>query len=314
MTTVDRPSGSPAGAGSGGGGGPAARRPGGRGLRDRGLHGQAVRILGERIAGGHYPPGETLDPVVLGQEFGVSRTVVREALRALAAKGMVDARPNRGTFVRPREDWSLLDPDLLAWQFAARSDERFLRELSEVRAIVEPAAARLAARRRDENDVRVLLEALEAMASGGRDLDAQVAADLVFHRAVLCAAGNELLEQMETVIEIGLRARDQLVHARGDWRDATGEHRAVAEAIVAREEDRAEAAMRRLIIRSVEDLRELGVVSSDADGDPGEASHTGPTGLETTRPETTRPGSPGAVPPMPEGLKSPDGPGAEVSP
>src|ERR1700746_1337182 len=81
-------------------------------------------------------------------EFGVSLTVMRESLKVLAAKGLVGARQKRGTYVRQRADWNLLDPDVLRWQFSAKSGASLLRSLDEVRAIIEPAAARLAALRR----------------------------------------------------------------------------------------------------------------------------------------------------------------------
>ena len=84
----------------------------------RGVHGQTVEVLAQRILTGQLPEGHTLDLIALQSEFDVSLTVLREALRVLAAKGMVDARPKRGTFVRPRAAWSLLDPDVLRWQFA----------------------------------------------------------------------------------------------------------------------------------------------------------------------------------------------------
>ncbi len=117
---------------------------------ERGLHGLTTAALGRRILAGELQPGETVDPELLGTEFGVSRTVVREALRALAAKGMIDARPNRGTFVRFRRSWSLLDPDLLRWRSEGDHMGELFRSLGEVRAIIEPAAARLAATRRSE--------------------------------------------------------------------------------------------------------------------------------------------------------------------
>src|SRR5262249_16251624 len=102
------------------------RGAGGNSYPRRGLHGRVGQAVGQGIPQRINPPGDPLDVASLGAEFGVSRTVVREALKVLAAKGLVDARPKRGTFVRPRADWSLLDPDVLRWRFGNRADRRFL--------------------------------------------------------------------------------------------------------------------------------------------------------------------------------------------
>src|SRR5439155_9436415 len=128
----------------------------------RGLHGQTVEVIAERIVTGVLAEGATLDIAALQAELDVSLTALREALKVLAAKGLVDARPKRGTFVRPREDWSLLDPDLLRWRFGNSTDSRFLGDLAEVRLIVEPAGARLAAERRTVEDLMTLERALAA--------------------------------------------------------------------------------------------------------------------------------------------------------
>src|SRR6187399_3464470 len=113
----------------------------------RGLHGAVVHEIGVRIVDGQLQPGETLpDNGFLG-EPDVSRTVVREAIKVLAAKGLVESRPKTGTRVRAPESWNLLDPDVLAWQQEGTPQPVFLRKLTEVRLIVEPAAAELAAQR-----------------------------------------------------------------------------------------------------------------------------------------------------------------------
>src|SRR5690606_9656668 len=119
----------------------------------RGVHGQTVEYIGRRIVTGELEEGATIDVVALESELDVSRTVVREALRVLAAKGLVGARQKRGTFVRPHVEWNLLDRDVLRWQWVERTDAEFFENLQEVRAIVEPAGARLAAQRRTAEDV-----------------------------------------------------------------------------------------------------------------------------------------------------------------
>jgi DNA-binding FadR family transcriptional regulator len=225
------------------------------GYPSRGLHGRTVHVIGERVVGGAYPPGTVLDPVALEAELGVSHTVVRESLRVLTAKGLVDARPRHGTVVRPRWEWSLLDHDLLRWQAdALGADPGFLRRLAEVRGIVEPAGARLAAQRRTAKDLAEIESALAAMAGAGPDADAAIDADLRFHRALLVAAHNELMLPMEAVIETGLRARDQLVH-HGSWSDPVPRHRRLAEAVRDRDPEAAGAAMHSLLDQAARDVR-----------------------------------------------------------
>ncbi|AUG81187.1 GntR family transcriptional regulator [Kitasatospora sp. MMS16-BH015] len=223
----------------------------------RGLHGQAVEIIGGRIVDGAYPEGAPIHPEQLEQELGVSKTVVREALRVLAAKGLIASRQKRGTFVRPRADWRLLDSDLLRWQGQGVPAEGFLDNLAEVRAIVEPAGARLAAQRRDEADLAALDEALAAMAEAGADGAALVEADLRFHRALLAAAHNELLTRMEVVIETGLRVRNDLVHGADSWADSLPAHRAVLTAVRAQDPEAAEQAVHRLLAQATADLHRL---------------------------------------------------------
>ncbi|MFK0194858.1 FadR/GntR family transcriptional regulator [Kitasatospora sp. NPDC090308] len=223
----------------------------------RGLHGQAVEIIGERILRGVHAPGDSISPDRIEQELGVSKTVVREALRVLASKGLIASRQKRGTFIRPRSDWNLLDGDLLRWQGLGSPDATFLGNLGEVRAIVEPAGARLAAERRDQADLAALEDALRRMAAAGDDAHAAVEADLAFHRALLAAAHNELLTRMEVVIEAGLRVRDHLVHGSEHGSDAVPAHRAVLDAVRAREPEAAERAVHALLARAAADLRHL---------------------------------------------------------
>ncbi|WP_329560456.1 FadR/GntR family transcriptional regulator [Kitasatospora sp. NBC_01266] len=223
----------------------------------RGLHGQAVEVIGAQIIGGAYAPGDSLYPDQLERELGVSKTVVREALRVLASKGLIDSRQKRGTFVRPRTDWNLLDSDLLRWQGLGTPDETFLDNLGEVRAIVEPAGARLAAERRDESDLAALQDALERMAAAGSDAHAAVEADLAFHRALLAAAHNELLTRMEVVIEAGLRVRDHIVHGADQSADAVPAHRAVLDAVRAQQPEAAARAVQDLLTQAAADLHSL---------------------------------------------------------
>lgn len=221
--------------------------------RPRGVHGQTVEVLAGRILSNEYPEGATLDLTLLRAELDVSLTALREALKVLSAKGMIDARQKRGTFVRPRSSWNMLDADVMRWHTAAATDPGLFEQLTEVRAIVEPAAARMAAERATDADVSALESALDAMASA-RDVDAAVAADLAFHRALLMATHNDFLWQIAQIIEIGLAERDTFVH-HGNPANPVPSHRAVFEAVVTRDPAAAEHAMRALVDQSSTDVR-----------------------------------------------------------
>ncbi|MFE7973873.1 FadR/GntR family transcriptional regulator [Streptomyces shenzhenensis] len=227
----------------------------------RGVHGQTVEALAYRILGGEIPEGATLDLVALQSELDVSLTALRESLKVLAAKGMVDARQKRGTFVRARADWHLLDADVLRWQFeggrTTEADRSLLRNLAEVRVIIEPAAVRLAAERRTDADLVALAAALEAMGQHDAGPAHAVEADLAFHRALLAATHNELLERMEMVIESGLAHRDRIVHSSPHSRDPVPAHRAVLDAVRDGDPSAAEAAMRALLDQAGRDLERI---------------------------------------------------------
>lgn len=223
----------------------------------RGVHGQVVHKLGARIVGGEIAEGEILDIGALGAELDVSLTVMREALKVLAGKGLTDARQKRGTFVRERTHWNLLDADVIRWRMETGDGGQLLRDLSDVRSIVEPAAAHRAALHRTDADLAALEAALEAMGRTRTDPTAAAEADVAFHRALLAATGNELLRRMDMLLEPGLRERDRMVHAHADADDPVPSHRAVLDAIRDRAPARAESAMLDLLAKAAEDLDHL---------------------------------------------------------
>jgi len=216
---------------------------------DRSLHDRVVHAIGRKILGGQLRPGALLPAE---PELGASRTVLREAIKVLAAKGLVESRPKTGTRVRPRESWNLLDADVLAWQQDGAGSAWLLPALTEVRRFIEPAAAELAASRADARDVAALAQALEDMgrtAQGtGGDFEPFVQADMRFHLAILHACRNELLEQMSRIVYsallVSFRATSRLP---GRARASLPKHRAIFEAIRTRNPRGAAAAMRRLV-------------------------------------------------------------------
>lgn len=235
------------------GNGTTGRRAAG-GYQGRGLHGEVVELLGRRILSGEIGDGETLDISGLEQELDISRTVLREALKVLKSKGLVDARTKRGTFVQPRTEWLLLDSDVVRWQFEGRDDRQFLDDLSEMRGIIEPASARLAALRRTDEDLAALEQALEQMAAASRGEGDAIEADVAFHRAMLAATHNELLVRMEVVLETGLTARDRLVHGAVQDDDPTPAHAAVLDAVRDSDPEAAGAAASALLAKSLLDI------------------------------------------------------------
>jgi GntR family galactonate operon transcriptional repressor len=219
----------------------------------RGIHGQTVEAMAAMIFGEEFKEGDSLDVNALQERLGVSSTALREAMKVLTAKGLIAARPKLGTYVRPRADWNLLDGDVIRWKFAGRPDPGFLRDLHELRSIVEPPVARLAALRRTAAQLDALERALGAMSSATDP----VAADLDFHRALLAAGGNELLVRMEVVMGAGLAGRDRLVHDSSGSDDPVPSHLAVLEAVKAADGDAAEAAMRSLLDKAWHDVQGL---------------------------------------------------------
>src|SRR5690349_23263845 len=176
------------------------------GSRGRGLHGQLVQQLGQMIVSGDLGADRPLVPEEIGQRFEVSRTVVRESLRVLEAKGLVSARPNVGTRVRPVADWNLLDPDIIEWRaFGPQRDEQ-RRELAELRWTIEPLAARLAAGHGRDDIQQRLADMVEIMghATGQGDAITFSRADAEFHALLIQAAGNRMLEHLSGIVSAAL--------------------------------------------------------------------------------------------------------------
>ncbi len=166
-----------------------------------------VDALGLRIVGGQLGAGQTLPPEAdLSAELGVSRTVVREAIKVLAAKGLVESRPKVGTRAMPRASWSLIDPDVLAWQVQAGPDPAFFADLVEVRDFIEPRAAEIAATRATPEERAALLRLQEELEAAGADSSTSVRIDLALHATILRATHNRLLAQMAGTIITALGA------------------------------------------------------------------------------------------------------------
>jgi GntR family transcriptional regulator, galactonate operon transcriptional repressor len=214
----------------------------------RGAHGETVYEIVRRVVSGELQPGDLLPEGELIAELDISRTVLREAIKVLGAKGLVEARPRIGTKVRPRSHWRLMDPDVLAWQTEGGFDEQFLRNLAEVRSLIEPGAARLAAERATEEEIAILEKAYNQMEAHVVNSEAFIAADMQFHFVILAACRNEILEQMSSAIGEALEiSRRVTVELPGSSEAHLPLHEAVVEAIRRRDADAAETAMGKLI-------------------------------------------------------------------
>ncbi|WP_277924369.1 FadR/GntR family transcriptional regulator [Sphingomonas sp. CROZ-RG-20F-R02-07] len=191
--------------------------------------------LGVAIVTGVHAPGALLmGEIELAEKLGVSRSVVREALRMLSAKGLLHSRPKSGTRVRERSQWNLLDPDLLAWMFEGEPSLGFVRSLFQLRMIVEPAAAELAAVGRTSHQLSRMGHALETMDAYKLTTEEGQAADQLFHAIILEATGNELLVSLSGSIAAAVRWTTYFKYRRQrSPRDPMPEHRALFDAIAA---------------------------------------------------------------------------------
>jgi GntR family transcriptional regulator, galactonate operon transcriptional repressor len=219
-----------------------------RGFKGRGAHAAAVTSLGQRIVRGDFKPGEILDLQRLEVEMRFGRTALREAVKVLSSKGLIDALQGTGTFVTDRSQWNLLDPDLLRWHYETQPKQQFLDSLTEFRLSVEPAAAGFAALRRTADQLGDLRGALADMEANLGDAVAFTEADFVFHSTILEAADNEFFSQLEPIIEAALFTRIRSVRSTNRKREeALASHRILFEAIEAGDPQTATDAARGLL-------------------------------------------------------------------
>jgi GntR family galactonate operon transcriptional repressor len=213
----------------------------------RNLREQLVEQIGGDIVRGRLLPGKPLpNEEELLARYDVSRTVLREALNVLSGKGLLDPKPRRGTIVRPRCEWSQLDPAVLGWHDdPSEPDSDNLDHLMELRRIIEPSAAELAARRGTAEDHAVIGKAYEAMVAAGNGIPEFVAADVLFHVACLSAARNEFLLPVTHAIRASLVASMRITNRDSEQnRTVTLPlHKAIYDAILARDTAKAREAM-----------------------------------------------------------------------
>jgi len=216
------------------------------------MHGQVVEWLGRRIVSGELAHGCQLpNEAELAAQLRVSRGGIREAVKALAAKGLVEPRPRLGTRVLPRRDWNLMDREVISWHGRLGTND-FLNDLLELRMMVEPGAAQLAAERATDEQLAELAAACDQMAGNAPRLpEAEhefVQADLAFHLTLLRCSGNQLIEQLGRLLEASLRhGLEASSHAPGGVAATLPLHRAVLRAVSNRKPVQASRSMRRLL-------------------------------------------------------------------
>ncbi len=224
------------------------------------VHGNTLDLLGQAIVAGRYAVGASLPPEpALCEQLGVSRTVVRESVKSLVAKGLVLTGPKVGTRVQPSEQWNWFDADVIGWQGKAGISPEFMRDLQELRRIVEPAAVKLAAQRATAADLAEIEAAFagmkRAVEQGSGDY---VAHDLRFHQGLMRASGNSLLTQMSKVLGALLRTSFEISTVRKDGPASSLQmHRDVLDAVAAQAPPRAEKAILKLIDGARDDIEQV---------------------------------------------------------
>ena len=204
--------------------------------------------IGRAIVTGHYNDSTFPTEADLASENGVSRSVVREAVKMLGAKGLLTARPRKGTTIQPAQHWNLFDPDVLRWLLERKFSLELLRQFTELRVAIEPAAAALAARTHNEERLGGIRAGYARMVAADAGDDDVLGSDIAFHVAVLEASGNPFYRQFRDVVETALRTSIRFTNRfKGRTADLE-QHRAVLGAIERRDAEGAQAAMAALIV------------------------------------------------------------------
>lgn len=226
-------------------------------IRSANLTYRIVEELGVAIVTGTYTDTNPF-PVEaeLCSQFGVSRSILREAVKMLTAKGLLGARPRQGTWVQPENHWNLLDPDVLRWLMERKLSLSLLAEFTEMRLAVEPTAAALAARTAGTAEITAIYAALDRMSAAERGEDDPLTSDIAFHISIMHASGNRFYYQLCDLIDTALRISIRTTNAyKGVSLASISDHKRVADAISARDASAAEAAMRVMIVEALDLIR-----------------------------------------------------------
>jgi DNA-binding FadR family transcriptional regulator len=220
------------------------------------IHLRVADQLGLAILRGDFPPGDVLPPErKLCEMLGVSRTAMREGIRGLIAKGLIDSRPKTGTRVRDPEYWNHLDVDVLRWQIEVSDTEAYLKKMFQLRHATEPAASAIAAENADQHDRTRLESAFNAMVAAGSDNVLWVEADLVFHKSIYLATHNEFFWPIGQLFSVALKEMFRIAALGSHRPRAIVEHGDLLRAILERKPDLARAAALTLLGNAANDIR-----------------------------------------------------------
>ena len=204
-------------------------------------------VLGRAIVTGAYEDRRFPTEADLAIQHGVSRSVTREAVKMLTAKGLLSARPRQGTIVQPAASWNLFDTDVLGWLLDRKFSIDLLRHFNELRIGIEPVAAQLAARNADADHQAAIRDGFDRMVAADGGDDDPLESDIAFHVAILRAAGNPFFAQFEDLVSTALRSSIRFTNRFKGRSADLAEHRAVLVAIEAGDPDAAHAAMHKII-------------------------------------------------------------------
>lgn len=215
--------------------------------------------LGRAIVTGRFERETFPTEAELAKQHGVSRSVTREAVKMLSAKGLLSARPRQGTTVQPTSSWNLFDTDVLRWLLERQFSVELLKQFNQLRVAIEPEAAALAAQFASEEDLLRINRGLERMEAADCGLDDTLEADIAFHVAILRASRNPFYEQFRDVVGTALRTSIRFTNRIKGRTANVADHAAVRDAIVAKDPDGARAAMRALITDVLDLIQEKGM-------------------------------------------------------
>jgi DNA-binding FadR family transcriptional regulator len=206
-----------------------------------------VDRLGRAIVTGEYDGLSFPTEAALTAQNGVSHTVTREAVKMLTAKGLLSARPRRGTIIEPTSSWNLFDRDVLRWLLERKFSLELLKQFTQLRVVIEPEAAALAAQHATREELAMIADQLARMVAAEQGLEDTLEADIGFHVAILRASGNPFFDQFRDVVGTALRFSIRFTNRERGHTANIADHRRVQDAIVRRNSEAARDAMRALI-------------------------------------------------------------------
>ena len=216
----------------------------------RNLTHQLTHQLGAAIIEGSYAVDKSFPTEAeLSQQFNISRSVTREAVKMLTAKGLLASRPRQGIRIMPSSHWNMFDTDVLAWTLHARPSIDLLREFTQLRIAIEPEAARLAAtNNHDVQKMKIITDALARIKKADEGMDDSLAAIIEFHCSILTASNNRFFLQLRQFINVALRVNITHIHQlKGAFSGSYDDHRKIYEEILSGNGEAAADAMRNLL-------------------------------------------------------------------